>query len=171
MIAMLKVLIRTGNDRSATLLRLALGIVILPHGLQKLFGWFGGYGLSGTLGFFEQALSVPALLGFLVVLAEAAGSLGLIVGLGSRVAAAGIALVMAGAVYLVHGRFGFFMNWNGTAGGEGFEYHILAMAIALAVVVKGGGWLSLDRALARRLAEPASAAKLEPRRQPGSRAA
>jgi putative oxidoreductase len=168
---MLKALIQTGNDRSATLLRLALGLVILPHGLQKLFGWFGGAGLGGTIGFFEQALSVPAGLTLLVVLAEVAGSLGLLVGLGSRVAAAGIALVMAGAVSLVHGQVGFFMNWNGTAGGEGYEYHILATAIALAVVVKGGGWLSLDRALARRFAEPAAWATLEPGRRPESRAA
>jgi len=149
-----KALMRTTDDWSLTLLRVALGVVILPHGLQKALGWFGGPGLSGTIGFFDQALSVPAALTVLVVLAEAGGGLGLLTGFLSRAAAAGVVAVMAGAVYLVHWDVGFFMNWAGTAAGEGFEYHILAAAMALAVAIKGGGALSLDRALARRFDQP-----------------
>ncbi len=144
---MWKALIRTDNDRVAALLRIALGIVILPHGLQKVFGWFGGGGLSGTLGFFEQTFGVPAALTLLVIAAEFLGALGLIVGFLSRAAAAGIGLVLLGAVYLVHWDVGFFMNWSGAQGGEGFEYHILAVAIALAVVIRGSGAWSIDRAL------------------------
>jgi putative oxidoreductase len=160
---MWKALIRTTDDRSLTLLRLALGVVILPHGLQKALGWFGGPGLSGTIGFFDQALSVPAALTVLVVLAEVGGGLGLLAGFLSRAAAAGVVAVMAGAVFLVHAQYGFFMNWTGTAAGEGFEYHILAAAIALAVVIKGGGALSLDRVLARRFGEPAAETRPEAR--------
>ncbi len=135
----------TEDDRVATLLRLALGLVILPHGLQKVFGWFGGGGLAGTAGFFEQGLGVPVILASLVIAAEFLGALGLITGFLSRVSAAGIGMVMIGAVYLVHWNVGFFMNWSGGQSGEGFEYHILALALALAVVVRGGGSLSVDR--------------------------
>jgi putative oxidoreductase len=154
-------LIRTTNDPAATLLRVALGLVILPHGLQKALGWFGGPGLAGTIGFFDQALSVPAALTVLVVLAEVGGGLGLLAGFLSRAAAAGVVAVMAGAVFLVHAQYGFFMNWTGTGAGEGFEYHILAGAIALAVVIKGGGALSVDRAITRRFAEPAEAPRTQ----------
>jgi putative oxidoreductase len=158
---MWKALIRTTNDPAATAMRVALGLVILPHGLQKSLGWFGGPGFGATLGFFDQALGVSAPLTALVVLAEVAGGVGLIVGFLSRVAAASIALVMVGAVSLVHGQFGFFMNWSGTAAGEGFEYHILASVLALAVMIRGSGALSVDCALARRLGELAPAERRE----------
>ncbi|MCI0433877.1 MAG: DoxX family protein [Gemmatimonadetes bacterium] len=148
---MTRELIRTGDDRTATMLRLALGSVILPHGLQKALGWFGGAGIGGTVQYFDQALGVPVALTVLVIAAESLGAIGLIAGFLSRVAAAGVALVMAGAVVLVHGRFGFFMNWGGVQAGEGFEYHILALALALGVMVKGSGALSADRVLSERL--------------------
>jgi putative oxidoreductase len=144
-----KKLLETDSDYLGTILRVGLGLVILPHGAQKLLGWFGGPGLGGTVDFFSQALGVPAVLTLLVIAAEFFGALGLIVGLFSRVAAAGIALVMLGAVAFVHLPNGYFMNWSGTQGGEGFEYHILAVAIAVAVMIKGSGAFSLDRQLAR----------------------
>jgi putative oxidoreductase len=148
-----KALIQTADDRTAALLRVALGAVMLPHGLQKAFGWFGGGGLGGTIGYFEQVLAVPAVLTVLVIVAESAGALALILGFLSRFAAAGIVLIMAGAVFLVHGQNGFFMNWGGTAAGEGFEYHILAAAMAVAVAIKGGGAWSVDRLLAGRFSD------------------
>lgn len=146
---MQKRLLETDNDYLGTILRVGLGLVILPHGAQKLLGWFGGPGLGGTVDFFSQALGVPAVLTLLVIAAEFFGALGLIIGLFSRLAAAGIALVMLGAVALVHLPNGYFMNWSGAQGGEGFEYHILAVAIAVAVMIKGSGALSLDRQLVR----------------------
>jgi len=140
-------LIRTTDDGVATLLRLVLGIVFFPHGAQKVLGWFGGYGFNATL----QGMSkmMPAWLVVLVMLAEFAGSLGLIVGFLTRVAAFGIGCVMVGAILTVHGKFGFFMNWAGKQPGEGFEYHLIAIAIAVAVMIRGGGAASIDLALTR----------------------
>jgi len=145
---MWKMLIATPEDRTALLLRLALALVIFPHGAQKLLGWFGGAGFAGTMGFFTQTISVPAGLALLVVVVEFFGPLGLLVGLLSRVAAFGIACIMAVATLVVHRPHGFFMNWYGSQQGEGFEYHLLVFAIALAVMITGSGAVSLDRRLA-----------------------
>lgn len=145
---MFRSLIATSDNRAATIARLALGIVMFPHGAQKLLGWFGGYGYAGTMGFFGQ-MHIPAIFGTLAICAEFLGALGLIVGLLGRVAAFGIACNMVVAVALVHGHVGFFMNWGGTQKGEGFEYHILALALALVVMIYGSGAFSIDRAMSR----------------------
>jgi len=142
-------LMSTDNDYLATVLRVGLGVAILPHGAQKLLGWFGGPGIGGTVDFFSQAFGIPAALALLVIAAEFFGALGLIVGLFSRIAAAAIALVMVGAVWMVHLPHGFFMNWSGTQAGEGIEYHILAVAISIAIIIRGSGAFSLDQQLAR----------------------
>ena len=144
-------LLKTENDAAALVLRLGLGIVMFPHGAQKVLGWFGGYGLAGTWGFMTQQLHIPAVFAALAITAEFAGSLGLIVGLLGRVAAFGIGVEMAVAAFVGgHVANGFFMNWSGHQAGEGFEYHILVVTIALALVIKGSGALSLDRLLASR---------------------
>jgi putative oxidoreductase len=143
-----KRLLSTTNDPAATVARLALGLVMLPHGLQKALGLFGGYGFSATLGFFNS-MHVPTWAGTLVIAAEVLGSLGLIFGAIGRVGAAGIVAVMLGAVALTHFPNGFFMDWGGTLKGEGYEYHILAIALALVVVIKGSGAWSIDRAITR----------------------
>ena len=147
---MLRRLLRTNDDVVGLVLRLALGIVIFPHGAQKMLGWFGGPGFAGTFGMFEQFFGLPAVVTFLVILAEFFGSLGLILGFLTRVAAVGVGLVMLGAVWLVHRHVGFFMNWTGAQGGEGFEFHILAVGIALALLLTGGGRASVDRVLEKR---------------------
>lgn len=159
---MLRKLIRTDADRTTALLRVALALVILPHGAQKLLGWFGGFGPSATIGFFEATWGVPAVLTLLVIAAEFFGGLGLLAGLLSRVAAAGIAAVLVGAVALNHWGNGFFMNWTGAQPGEGFEYHILALALAAAVVIRGAGAWSIDRALMRRVAGDPAISQDEP---------
>ncbi|MBV9489101.1 MAG: DoxX family protein [Verrucomicrobia bacterium] len=145
-------LLRTNDRIEPPLLRLFLGVVFFPHGAQKVFGWFGGYGLAGTLGFFTQQMHIPALFALLAIAAEFAGSLGLIVGLLTRVAALGILANMLVAVATVHSKVGFFMNWSGKQPGEGFEFHLLAIGMALALIIAGGGKLSADRALADPLA-------------------
>jgi putative oxidoreductase len=147
----LAAVVETPGDPAATLARVSLGLVMLPHGAQKLFGWFGGHGPAGTLQFFQEGLGIPPVLGWAAILAESLGAVALVVGLGGRLAAATIAVVMAVAVATVHGKFGFFMNWSGAAAGEGFEYHVLAAALALVVVIRGSGAFSVDRLLARRL--------------------
>lgn len=144
----LSLLFKTDSSVTNLVLRVALGAVFFPHGAQKALGWFGGYGFSGTMGFFTGTMHIPALFAFLAIAAEFAGAIALILGLGTRVAALGIASVMAVAIATVHYQYGFFMNWTGTQKGEGIEYHILALAIALVLIIRGGGLLSIDRSIA-----------------------
>src|SRR5258705_13722766 len=110
---MLRKLISTENSAAITVLRLVVGIVFFAHGAQKMLGWFGGYGFTGTMGFFTGAMHIPAVFAFLAIVAEFFGGLGLIFGLLTRVAAFGIFCNMVVAVALVHGQFGFFMYWTG----------------------------------------------------------
>jgi putative oxidoreductase len=129
-------------------LRLTLAVVIFPHGAQKALGWFGGHGFRGTMGYFTTS-GFPAPLGVLAIVAEFLGPVGLVLGLLTRVAAFGIACVMVAAIFKVHTPNGFFMNWSGNQKGEGFEYHLLAVGIALALILGGGGLWSLDALLGR----------------------
>ncbi len=142
---MLSGLISTDNDTAIAIVRIVLGAVFLAHGAQKMLGWFGGDGFSATMGFFTKVAHIPAPLALLAICAEFFGGLGLIVGLFARVAALGIAVNMAVAIAGVHYRFGLFMNWFGKQQGEGFEYHLLAIAMALLVIMRGAGAFSLDR--------------------------
>jgi putative oxidoreductase len=144
---MFRKLIATSNDFTLTLVRLVLGVVFFAHGAQKMLGWFGGYGFHGTMGFFTQMMHIPAPLAFLAICAEFFGGLGLLVGLLGRVAAFGIMVNMLVAVFTVHIHNGFFANWSGQQKGEGIEYHLLAIALLLVVIIKGSGALSVDRAL------------------------
>lgn len=149
---MMKSLMRTSDNVTDLVLRLALAVVFFPHGAQKALGWFGGRGIGPTLDFFTGKMGIPTALALLVIAAEFLGSLGLFVGFLARVAAFGIFCVMAVAATAVHYKVGFFMNWAGKmpAGSEGFEFHILALALAFAVMVRGAGPLSIDRALSGR---------------------
>ena len=124
--------------------------VIFPHGAMKLLGWFGGNGVSGTIEAFSQHYHIPVFLTLLVIAAESFGALGLLVGFATRLCAFGIFCDMIGAIYLVHWPNGFFMNWFGKQNGEGFEYHLLVIGIALALMITGGGRLSLDRVIAQK---------------------
>jgi len=141
-------LFNTNNSSAPLIARLMLGIVMFPHGAQKALGWFGGYGFSGTMGFFTGTMHIPAVFAFLAILAEFAGSLGLITGLLGRLAAFGIATNMVVAILTTHAANGFFMNWFGNQKGEGFEYHLLALGLALIVLIHGAGKASLDALIA-----------------------
>jgi putative oxidoreductase len=145
---MFKRLLATDGSFSGTILRVVLGAVMLPHGAQKLLGAFGGAGLKPTIDWFQTAHHIPVYLALAAILAESLGALALIAGFGTRLAALAVAVDMGVAIYLVHWKNGFFMNWMGNRPGEGFEYHLLAIAIGLALVIKGGGRWSIDRAIA-----------------------
>jgi len=145
---MFRKLIATDNDRMLTLMRLALGAVFFAHGAQKLLGWFGGFGYTATIAAFSQQMGIPAALAFIAIAAEFFGGIGLVSGFLGRVAALGISIDMLVAILKVHLHNGFFMNWYGNQKGEGFEYHLLVLAIGLLLVVRGSGAWSLDRALA-----------------------
>ena len=144
---MLKKLFQTPDDKVMTLLRLVLGVVFFAHGSQKMLGWFGGYGFKGTMGFFTQTMHIPAVFAFLAIAAEFFGGLGLLLGLLTRIAAFGITVNMLVAIFMVHLPNGFFMNWTGQQKGEGFEYHLLVLAITVALMIRGAGAFSLDRAI------------------------
>ncbi|MGD0509131.1 MAG: DoxX family protein [Terriglobales bacterium] len=145
---MLKRLMSTSDDVSLTILRVVLGVVFFAHGAQLMLGWFGGFGFHATMGFFTHT-GMPAPVAFLVICAQFFGALGLLVGLLTRIAALGIAGVMTGAIFIVHLPNGFFMNWMGTQKGEGFEFHLLALAMAAALLLRGAGAFSADRALSK----------------------
>ena len=146
-------------DWALFLLRLGLGAVFIAHGGQKLFGWFGGHGLTATVAGFEKA-GIPMPLAYLVPITEFFGGLGLITGILARLSALGIGIVMLVAILKVHLANGFFMNWERATGkGEGFEYHILALVIALAVLLSGPGRLAFadwERRLCNRGKQSAS---------------
>jgi putative oxidoreductase len=147
---MLRKLIQTNNQAAPAILRLVLGVVFFTHGAQKMLGWWGGYGFSGTMGMFTHAMGIPAVFAFLAIAAEFFGGLGLIVGLLGRVAAFGIACNMVVAIVKVHAANGLFMNWAGNQKGEGFEYHLLVLAMTVAIMIVGSGAFSIDLALMRR---------------------
>ena len=144
----MKRLVGTSNDVALTILRVVLGVVFFAHGAQKMLGWFGGFGFHGTMGAFTH-MGMPAALAFLIICTEFFGGLGLIVGLLTRIAAFGVGCLMIGAIFMVHMPNGFFMNWMGSQKGEGIEYHLLVLAMAGALLLRGAGAFSLDRALAK----------------------
>ena len=129
---------------AALTLRFLLGLVIFPHGAQKLFGWFGGYGFDGTMGFMTGQVGLSYIVALLVILIESIGALLILFGLGTRIAALGIFGLFAGIVFKAHLSHGFFMNWAGTQGGEGIEYFVLLLGTALVLLVTGGGKASVD---------------------------
>ena len=155
---MFRRLLLTDDNPATIILRLVLGVVFVAHGAQKMLGWFGGSGFEGTMGAFTKYLHIPAPLAFLAIIAEFFGGLGLLFGFLTRIAAAGIAVNMLVATAMLHGRFGLFMNWTGTQKGEGFEYHLLVIAITAFLMIRGAGAFSLDRTVTA--ASPAAPAQL-----------
>ncbi len=143
-------LLSTNNDIGPTVLRVVLGAVLFAHGAQKLLGWFGGAGIAGTMGFLNGFLHVPESLVYVVIVIEFFGGLGLIFGFLTRLGAFGIAIDMIVAAALVHVKTGFFMDWGGNQKGEGYEFHLLAIAMALTIVVYGAGAASVDGIIASR---------------------
>lgn len=124
---------------------------MFPHGAQKLLGWYGGFGFSGTMGFFTETMHLPWLIAFLIIIGEVFGSLGLLVGFLTRFSAASIGVIMMGAITMVHLPNGFFMNWFGKQAGEGYEYHLLVIGIAVALLITGAGRWSVDQVIAEKM--------------------
>ena len=143
---MFQKLMSTRKDPAVTIARMMLGVVFFAHGAQKMLGWFGGYGFSNTMSMFTHH-GMPPALAFFVIFTEFFGGLSMLFGLFSRLGGLAIAAVMVGAIVRVHVHFGFFMNWMGQKKGEGFEFHLLAIALALLVLIRGAGACSFDRLL------------------------
>ena len=139
-----KYLFQTNDKFSYWVPRVILGCVMLPHGAQKLFGWFGGFGFTNTMTYFTQTAGLPWIIAFLIIMGESLGSLGLIVGFFTRLSALGLICIMVGAIITVHIPNGFFMNWFGKQAGEGFEYHLLVIGMSIPLLISGGGKYSVD---------------------------
>lgn len=148
---MKQLLFSTNNHWTGFVTRVVLGLILLPHGLQKTFGLFGGYGFSGTMNYFTVSLHFPWLLGFLVILSEFAGALLLLLGLATRFWAVAIICLMIGTIVTVHRENGFFMNRSGTNAGEGFEYHIAIICLSLVLLLNGAGTFSIDKKMQKLL--------------------
>ena len=151
----MKALFKTDDSYVGLVLRLALGSVFLLHGAQKTLGLFGGLGFSGTMDAFTTN-GMPAILAFLIIIAESLGSLGLIFGFLTKICALSIGLIMLGAIQLVHFQHGFFMNWYGQKSGEGFEFHILALGLCLGLILTGGGKWSVDGCIMKKCSSTTS---------------
>jgi len=146
----MKSIFKTNNDYTGPILRLTIAMVLFPHGAQKLLGWFGGYGFTGTMQFFTDTRGLPWLVGFLVIIIEFFGSLLLLLGLGSRILAAAVAILCIGIILTSHLQNGFFMNWFGNQKGEGYEYFLLLIGLSIALLINGSGKFSVDKLLSNK---------------------
>ena len=137
-------LFSTTHDLTGFVLRIVLGGIILPHGAQKLLGWFGGYGFTSTMKFFTDTMKLPWIVALLVIVIEFFGAAALIAGFASRLWALGLLVIMLGAIITTNYKNGLFMNWFGTQNGEGYEYHLLVIGICIAIILAGSGRYSID---------------------------
>ncbi len=143
---MKRIILTDPSNWTGLIARLALGITIFPHGAQKLLGWFGGGGFSGTMGYFTETMGIPAFITLLVILIEFFGSLFLIFGFLTRISALGFLGLFIG-VFTIHLPNGFFMNWGGTQTGEGIEFFILLIGLTVISLIKGAGKAGVDSVL------------------------
>ncbi len=147
-------LFKTKDEVAPLVLRLLLAAVFFPHGAQKVLGLFGGHGFGATMQMFTQYMHIPAIFAFLAIMTEFCSPILLVLGFLGRLASLGLFILMSVAVFTVHIHNGFFMNWSGQQKGEGFEYHLLVIAITLALMIKGSGKWSLDYMISKRSTVP-----------------
>lgn len=139
----------TNNDWTGLVIRLSIGLILFPHGAQQMLGIFGGYGFSGTMGFLMNSLHLPGIIAFLVIIIQFAGSIFLVAGFASRLWSIAIVVIFIGTIFTAHLGNGFFMNWYGTQKGEGFEYALLVIGLAIAALINGSGKYSLDNLIVK----------------------
>ena len=145
-----KTLLTTNPKIGFSIARLTLGLVIFPHGAQKLLGLFGGYGYSATIDFFTTQMGLPGIIAFSIIMIEFFGSISLILGFISRFWALSLAGMFLGLIYTTQLEHGFFMNWFGNQAGEGFEYSLLIIGLALSIVINGSGKWSIDKLISKK---------------------
>lgn len=147
---LVKKLLRTHPNIGFSIARLTLGLVIFPHGAQKLLGLFGGYGYTSTMDFFTTQMGLPSIVAFSVIMIEFFGSISLFLGVLSRFWALALAGMFMGIIYTTQLEHGFFMNWFGDQAGEGYEYSLLIIGLALSIVVNGSGKWSIDNLISKK---------------------
>lgn len=146
---MKQLIFKTGNDWTGLIIRLTIGLVIFPHGAQKVFGWFNGPGFTKEMSFFTETLHLPWIIAFLVIFIEFAGAISLIIGFATRVWAIAMVILFTGIIFTEHLQHGFFMNWFGNQQGEGYEYHLLIIGLSISALINGSGKWSIDRMISR----------------------
>jgi len=146
----MKKIFQTNESNASTIIRIVLGLILFPHGAQKMLGWFGGYGFNGTMGFLTGTAGLPWIMAFLVIAIEFFGAIALIVGFATRIVAVGIISLFTGIIATSHLQNGFFMNWYGNLKGEGYEFHLLIIGMAIALLISGAGKWSVDYALQKK---------------------
>jgi len=146
----MKKIFQTNESNASTIIRIVLGVILFPHGAQKMLGWFGGYGFSGTMSFLTDTAGLPWIIAFFVIAIEFFGAIALLFGFATRIVAAGIISLFTGIIATSHFQNGFFMNWYGNLKGEGFEFHLLIIGMAIALLVSGAGKWSIDYALQKK---------------------
>jgi len=146
----MKKIFQTNESNASTIIRIVLGLILFPHGAQKMLGWFGGYGFNGTMGFLTGTAGLSWIMAFLVIAIEFFGAIALIVGFATRIVAVGIISLFTGIIATSHFQNGFFMNWYGNLKGEGYEFHLLIIGMAIALLVSGAGKWSVDYALQKK---------------------
>ena len=147
---MKKEIFGTNNDWSGLITRFTIGLILFPHGAQKMLGWFGGYGFTGTMDFFTTTANLPWVVAFMVIVIEFIGALSLMVGFASRIWSALVIFLMIGIIVTVHFENGFFMNWLANQKGEGYEYHLLVIGLSLVTLLGGSGKFSLDGVITKK---------------------
>jgi len=140
---------KTNNDWTGVVTRLSIGLILLPHGAQKMLGMFGGYGFTGTMGYFTDTMHLPWIIGLSVIIIEFIGALCLIAGFATRMWSALTIILFLGIIFTSHLDNGFFMNWFGSQKGEGYEYHLLVIGLSIATLINGSGKYSFDEILAK----------------------
>ena len=148
---MINRILNTESNWGALIARLTLGIVLFPHGAQKMLGLFGGFGFAGTMDAFTNQMHLPWVIAFAVIIIEFIGSIFLILGLASRLWSLAIAGLFMGIIFTTHWEHGFFMNWFGNQAGEGYEYALLIIGIAVAILINGSGKYALDILIIKRI--------------------
>ena len=145
---MKRTIFKTTDSIAALTIRVFLGGVVFVHGAQKLLGWFGGYGFTGTMDYFTETVGLPWIIAFMVIILESIGAIAMVAGIATRVLAIGYVFLGMGIVFTSHLEHGFFMNWFGNQQGEGYEYFLLWIGMAISLIISGGGAYSIDRIIA-----------------------
>jgi len=147
---LVKTLLTTNSNIGFSIARLTLGLVIFPHGAQKLLGLFGGYGYFSTMDFLTTQMGLSGIIAFSIIMIEFFGSISLILGFISRFWALSLAVMFMGIIYTTQLEHGFFMNWFGNQAGEGYEYSLLIISLALTIIVNGSGKWSIDNLISKK---------------------
>lgn len=142
------IIFSTSAGYAPLFLRLFIALVIFPHGAQKLLGWFGGFGFTGTMQYFTQTAGLPWVIGLLVIIVEFVGPLALAAGFATRFWALAMGVVMLGIIITNFSGY-FFMNWFGNQKTEGAEYFLLIIGMCISLVVSGAGNVSVDRLITK----------------------